>query len=326
MASSLILIPLIAVIIFNLPIMASHKRLPLLFGVVFSLWQAWLALFSAGSLWGNPVFPLPLLSGMHLQVTHLTLVMYLAIAIAAGSALVICWYTLEDGNKRFDVINLILLAIAGMNGVVSVTDLFTLYVFIEVVSIASFILIALHKDGDALEGSMKYILMSAIATLMMLSAIALFMMTTGSTAFGEIAHALRTQPDSLLRGTAVGLFLGGVFIKSGSVPFHGWLPDAYASAPAGVSVLLAGIVTKTTGIYTLIRLVTAVFGFSAHLQTLLLAIGALSIVVGALAAGAIALAGDDPLPANLVVLGLLALYFVVLYADYIIVIADVGPL
>jgi multicomponent Na+:H+ antiporter subunit D len=284
MASSLILIPLLAVILFNLPFMTSHKRLPFFFGIIFCVWQGWLALFGAGTLWSTALFPLPLLSGMNLQVTYLTLVMYLAIAIAAGSAFMICWHTIEDDNKRFDVTNLVLLAVAGMNGVVSVSDLFTLYVFIEVVSIASFILIALHKDGDALEGSLKYIIMSAVATLMMLSAIALFMMTTGSTAFGEIAHALRTQPGTPLRVAAVGLFLGGLFIKSGSVPFHGWLPDAYSSAPAGVSVLLAGIVTKTTGIYTLIRLVTTVFGFTPAIQSLLLGIGALSIVVGALAA------------------------------------------
>ncbi|MGA2091169.1 MAG: proton-conducting transporter membrane subunit [Endomicrobiales bacterium] len=284
MASSFILIPLVAVILFNLPFLSSYKRLPMLFGVLFSLWQAWLVLFSVESAWNNTSLPLSFLSGMHLHVTHLTLVMYLAIAIAAGSAFMVCWHTLEDENKRFDVTNLLLLALAGMNGVVSVTDLFTLYVFIEVVSIASFILIALHKDGNALEGSLKYIIMSAMASLMMLSAIALFMMTTGSTSFSEVANALRMQPATSLRLTAVGLFLGGLFIKSGSVPFHGWLPDAYSSAPAGVSVLLAGIVTKTTGIYTLIRLVTTVFGFTPHIQSLLLAIGALSIVVGALAA------------------------------------------
>jgi multicomponent Na+:H+ antiporter subunit D len=68
------------------------------------------------------------------------------------------------------------------------------------------------------------------------------------------------------------------------VPFHGWLPDAYSSAPAGVSILLAGIVTKATGVYTLIRLTTAVFGFSAPVKSILLFVGAISIIIGALAA------------------------------------------
>lgn len=284
MASSLILIPLLAVIFLNLPFVARARKAPLWFGIAFCLWQACLALFSAGSLWTTAIPPLPLLTGMNLQVTYLTLVMYFSIAIAVGSALLVCWSTLEDDHKRFDVMILTLLAMAGMNGIVSVSDLFTLYVFIEVVSIASFILIALHKNAEALEGSLKYIIMSAVATLMMISAVALFMMTLGSTSFSGVAQALHSQPVTPLTMLAIGLFLGGVLIKAGAVPFHGWLPDAYASAPAGVSVLLAGIVTKTTGIYTLIRVVTAVFGFSPSLQTLLMAIGAISIVVGALAA------------------------------------------
>jgi len=76
----------------------------------------------------------------------------------------------------------------------------------------------------------------------------------------------------------------GLFIKGGLIPFHGWLPDAYSSAPAAVSVLLAGIVTKTTGIYTLIRIVISIIGFNASLQTLLLFVGTASMLVGALAA------------------------------------------
>jgi multicomponent Na+:H+ antiporter subunit D len=68
------------------------------------------------------------------------------------------------------------------------------------------------------------------------------------------------------------------------VPFHGWLPDAYSSAPSAVSVLLAGIVTKTSGLYTLIRLVDAVFGYGAPIRQLLLVAGLVSIVIGAVAA------------------------------------------
>ncbi|MFC1501479.1 complex I subunit 5 family protein [Elusimicrobiota bacterium] len=80
------------------------------------------------------------------------------------------------------------------------------------------------------------------------------------------------------------MFLGGLFIKGGLVPFHGWLPDAYSSAPTEVSVLLAGIVTKTTGIYTLLRIVTVIFGFSSSVQNILLLVGIISIFVGAIAA------------------------------------------
>jgi multicomponent Na+:H+ antiporter subunit D len=68
------------------------------------------------------------------------------------------------------------------------------------------------------------------------------------------------------------------------VPFHGWLPGAYSAAPGAVSVLLAGIITKAVGIYALIRLSTLVFGPTSSINSLLMIAGAISILVGALAA------------------------------------------
>jgi multicomponent Na+:H+ antiporter subunit D len=68
------------------------------------------------------------------------------------------------------------------------------------------------------------------------------------------------------------------------VPFHGWLPGAYSAAPPAVSILLAGIITKVSGIYALIRLATSVLGPSPSINALLLVVGTISIVVGALAA------------------------------------------
>jgi len=68
------------------------------------------------------------------------------------------------------------------------------------------------------------------------------------------------------------------------MPFHGWLPDVYTSAPAPASVLLAGIITKVAGVYALIRIVVSMLGFSASIQSILLFVGAVSVILGALAA------------------------------------------
>jgi multicomponent Na+:H+ antiporter subunit D len=171
-----------------------------------------------------------------------------------------------------------------MNGVVLANDLFSLYVFLEVTAVASFILIAFLGDRDALEGTFKYIVLSAAATAMILAAIALLFIVTGSVSFRSLHTVLPTAGADPLVMAAVVLLAAGLFIKSGLVPFHGWLPDAYSAAPAATSVLLAGIVTKTTGVYTLIRLVTTVLAFNSTLNMLLLIVGMVSIVVGALAA------------------------------------------
>ena len=76
--------------------------------------------------------------------------------------------------------------------------------------------------------------------------------------------------------------MSGLLIKGGLVPFHAWLPGAYGAAPAGVSVFLGGIVTKTTGIFTLIRFFYSITGFNENIKTVLLITGSLSIVIGAL--------------------------------------------
>jgi multicomponent Na+:H+ antiporter subunit D len=89
---------------------------------------------------------------------------------------------------------------------------------------------------------------------------------------------------SLFVKLAIALFLCGLFIKSGIVPFHGWLPDAYSAAPSAVSVFLAGIVTKATGVYVLMRLVISVLGFSPAVKAALMFFGLFSIIAGALAA------------------------------------------
>jgi multicomponent Na+:H+ antiporter subunit D len=168
--------------------------------------------------------------------------------------------------------------------VVLLTDLFSLYVFLEVTSVASFVLIAFNKDLRGIEGAFKYLILSAVATILMLTAIALFVMVAGGTSFSGIHDVLRSSGGKLIPKIAIGAFICGLFIKGGLVPFHGWLPDAYSAAPAPVSVLLAGIVTKVSGIYALIRLICTVLPGSTALDYTLMFIGTVSIVIGALAA------------------------------------------
>jgi multicomponent Na+:H+ antiporter subunit D len=180
--------------------------------------------------------------------------------------------------------NLLILVLAGMNGIVMVKDVFSLYVFLEITAIVSFVLISLYRDMDALEAAFKYLVLSAIATVMMLSSIALLLLFAGDTSFSAINAAIMTSHHSSLLMIAMGLFICGLFIKGGLMPFHGWVPDAYSAASSPVSVLLAGIVTKTVGIYALIRIVTLVFVFDNPIKYLLMFVGAISIVFGALAA------------------------------------------
>jgi multicomponent Na+:H+ antiporter subunit D len=171
-----------------------------------------------------------------------------------------------------------------MNGTVLLTDIFSLYVFLEITAISSVILIAFNRELNALEGAFKYIILSALATVLMLGSIGVLLLFSGDTSFAAVRDAVKNNSSNPLVIAAAGVFICGLFIKGGLVPFHGWLPSAYSAAPASVSILLGGIITKAAGIYALIRLVTTLFGPLTSVNNILMIAGIVSILFGALAA------------------------------------------
>ena len=182
-------------------------------------------------------------------------------------------------RARFAFANLVLIALIGINGIAMVRDLFSLYVFIEVTSVAAFILVALRDGTAAFEGAWKYLLLSAVASVFMLASVALFLMTAGGVSFDEAAAAMAAGTPEIW--IAAALFVCGLFVKSAMVPFHGWLADAYAESTPAVSVFLAGIVTKASGIFALMRLTPGVLGAAGPGRMILLVVGAATAVVGA---------------------------------------------
>ncbi|MFH1368492.1 MAG: proton-conducting transporter membrane subunit [Elusimicrobiota bacterium] len=281
MSTLLILAPLAGIIILNLPFW-QPKRIAFWFASALFLFQIWLALSAPASFKACIPVQLPFLFNM--SVDSFSIVLILSIGIVAFASLLLAQQTVPQPEKRFWFTNLLLLAVLGMNGAVMVTDLFTLYVFLEIIAVSAFVMIAFRQDRFALEGALKYLILSSLATVLMLFSIAFLMLTAGSTAFADIHAAIMLKPGGTFTTIAMALFVCGLFIKGGLVPFHWWVPDAYSSAPDETSVLLAGIVTKTSGIYALMRLVMSVFGFTPQLEHLLLAAGAVSAVFGALAA------------------------------------------
>ena len=285
MLSLLILVPFSILLLMNLLFSKAVKNLAVWAAGLLFIVQAAAVIFKPIDFWQGNIPFLKSFFPFSLSLDNLTLVMLLSIAIVAFVTVLVGQSTISDEDKRFNFINVVILTVAGMNGIVLVKDLFSLYVFLEVTAVSSFILISLDRGILALEGTFKYLILSAVATVMMLSSIAILMLFTGSTSFEAVSSVVKNQQSGMfLIIVAISAFVGGLFIKGGLVPFHGWLPDAYSSAPSSVSIFLAGIVTKTTGVYTLIRLVVSVFGFTPTLTHVLLFVGALSIVIGALAA------------------------------------------
>lgn len=284
MYSWFVLLPFLGVIFLNL--LSETARLKLAFWVSLFIiaFQLFFVIVPMPQVWSRNLDSLGAFLKMNFAIDSLTQVLLLCIGLISFVALFVQRESARDEKKMFNFVNVLLLVLAGMNGIVLVRDIFSLYVFLEITAIGSFILISFDENFSAFEGAFKYVILSIVATVLMLLAIGLFVLVAGSTSFEAISRAFLDYPNVFLVRLAMGLFLSGCFIKAGLMPFHGWLPDAYASAPASVSILLAGIVTKVVGVYTLMRVVISVFGFDPMLRMILFFVGIISVVFGALAA------------------------------------------
>ncbi len=284
MISLFILVPLFSVILLNLPFKKVMDKLIFWVGTVLCLAQICyvisLYLNVPNINYGNimPFFK------FDLAADNLSLAILFCIAMVMFITFLMSRHFIESEQQRFIFMNLLLIVLMGMNGVVLVRDIFTLYVFLEVTSVATFILIAFQKKPDALEGTFKYFILSCIATVFILSSIALIFIISGDTSFSAVQQALKDSAKSKLIIVAVGLLLSGLLIKGGVVPFHGWLPDAHSAASSPISVLLSGIVVEATGIYAIIRLLGPVFVYNSPLKDVVMLVGTISIVAGALLA------------------------------------------
>ncbi len=282
MASLFVFVPLLGLLLLHLPFArrALAGAAPWVVAAILAV-QAIVALLPPGPALDPRADPwfLP----VDITYDGLTRVLLLSIGFVGLAALSVASATIRAPRARLDFESLLLASVAGMNGVVLVQDLFSLWVFVEAVGVASFVLVASRREVGGLEGAFKYLLLSAVASALMLAGVAMLLMAAGNTTFAAVGAAVRTG-DLFPVGLAAVLFLTGLFVKGGVVPFHGWLPDAYTEAPPAVTVLLAGIVTKVGGVYTLVRLATEVFQPMPWLDTLLLSLGTVSIFVGALAA------------------------------------------
>jgi NADH-quinone oxidoreductase subunit N len=163
------------------------------------------------------------------------------IYIAAAASLVAAssWFA-RDGTFRTEYPVLILLSAVGMGMMVSAGDLLTLYVGLELLSLSSYVLASFQRrDTRSAEAGLKYFVLGALASGILLYGISLLYGFTGSTLFGEISLALGR--DGVSTGELFGIVfvLAGIAFKVSAVPFHMWTPDVYEGAPTPVTAYFA---------------------------------------------------------------------------------------
>ena len=188
---------------------------------------------------------------------------------------------MEHYGAKANYYALLLVMVAGMNGLVLSQDLFSVYIFLEVAAVASYALVAYGLGAEELEASFKYLMLSVVASAAVLTAIAILYGMTGALGFDAVAAGLRLLEANTVTGIAAALFLMGFGLKAALIPFHAWLPDAHPSAPAPISAILSGLLIKVSGVYAIARIFYHVLGLTPALSQILMWLGAVSIVVAA---------------------------------------------
>lgn len=176
--------------------------------------------------------------------------------------------------------------LAGVVGAFVTGDVFNLYVWFEVMLIASFALMTLGGTARQLDGAVKYVALNLVSTVILLTAIGLLYGLTGTLNFADLHGVLQARPDDGLAGVVVGFFLVAFGIKAAMFPLFFWLPASYHTLPVTVSTLFAALMTKV-GVYALLRLQSLMFGPEFELlQPVLLGLAFATMLAGL--AGAIA--------------------------------------
>ena len=205
-------------------------------------------------------------------------------ALALGLGTLVVLFSIDDlrGHERPEQFYaLVLVEIGAVLGVACATDLFNMWLWFEVMAVASYVLtVFFRRERGALEAGAKYLVQGATGSTLALIGIALVLAQAGTVNLDEIQT--RGAPSPLLLGGGA-LLLVGLGTKAGLVPFHMWLPDAYAQAPSGISALFSGLVTKV-GLVAVLRALGPLAGVSLSWPLLLLAFGALGMLVGNLLA------------------------------------------
>jgi multicomponent Na+:H+ antiporter subunit D len=205
-------------------------------------------------------------------------------AVLFVAAFLFCWRYFVVIGPLFHALMLVFLA--AMIGFSYTGDLFNLFVFFELLSVAAYALVAydIEEEGP-LQGALNFAVTNSIGAFLILTGIALLYSRTGALNMAQIGETLAGQPADGLVVVAFTLMAVGFFVKAAVVPFHFWLADAYSVAPTPVCLLLSAAMSEL-GLFAFARVYWTVFsgalGGEEALEAVLLSLGSLTAVVGAL--------------------------------------------
>jgi len=211
------------------------------------------------------------------------------IVLTALIGLVIAVYSLAStgpDHEKFGYYPLMHLLLAGVSGAFLTGDIFNLYVWFEVMLVASFALMILGGEKAQMEGAIKYVTLNLLASVIFLTAIGLLYGMVGTLNMADIALRLHEAEHQGMVEVLAVMFMVAFGIKAAAFPLFFWLPASYHTPPVAVSALFAGLLTKV-GVYSLFRVFTLMFDETLdYTQDLLIWGAAFTMVTGVLGAAA----------------------------------------
>ncbi len=203
----------------------------------------------------------------------------MSVLVMAVTSLIVVYSVRYIKKRSHRYYALLCLISMGMIGVSLTGDIFNLYVFFEILSIASYGLVAFFSDRHALEGAFKYLIMGSFASSFILIGIALLYGLTGSLNMADIASKFIAMSHiSPIYMAVLAIMIGGFGLKAAIFPFHSWKPDAIEGTPAPIGALFTAT-SSAIGLYCIMRMLF-IFGL-IQLNWILIGLGVVTMFVGA---------------------------------------------
>jgi len=207
--------------------------------------------------------------GIEYRIDAVSAFMQLIVAIIGAVTMVFARKSVPheiDGPRIYLFYSMYLLCLTGLLGITVTGDAFNVFVFLEISSLSSYVLISLGKDRRALTAAFQYLVMGTLGATFILIGIGLLYMLTGTLNMADLAGRLPEPPQRTLI-VAFAFLTVGASLKLALFPLHLWLPNAYTFAPSVVTAFLAATATKVS-VYILLRFFFTIFGVDVSFTAL----------------------------------------------------------
>ncbi|MBF0710707.1 MULTISPECIES: proton-conducting transporter membrane subunit [unclassified Gemella] len=221
--------------------------------------------------------------GITLVLDGLAAILVFTSSIVFLVTLLYSFKTIDKNSEQSFFYSGLLLIIAGINGAFTTGDIFNLFVFYEILLMASYLLLLVGISKEQLKSSISYVLMNVFAGSLFVISVGYLYTITGSLNMAHISDIIQTLADKRAL-FLVGLVMIFVFAMKGALfPLFTWMNRAYAAPPIAVSIVFAALLTKV-GLYSMVRTFSLFYSESNFIKYYLLILGLISIIAGSIGA------------------------------------------